>query len=49
MRYFLDTNIFVFHAQNGENLDKNVACILDSYENIIYVSSEVVKANFAKA
>jgi PIN domain nuclease of toxin-antitoxin system len=33
----------VFHAQNGENLDKNVASILDDYENLIYVSSEVVK------
>ena len=43
MRYLLDTNILIFHAQNGENLDKNVACILDSYENIIYVSSEVIK------
>jgi PIN domain nuclease of toxin-antitoxin system len=33
----------VFHAQNGENLDKNVVSILDDYENLIYVRSEVVK------
>ncbi|MDR2583799.1 MAG: hypothetical protein LBC75_09995 [Fibromonadaceae bacterium] len=43
MRYLLDTNILVFHAQNGENLDKNVISILDDYENLIHVSSEVVK------
>ena len=43
MRYLLDTNILVFHAQNGKNLEKDVACILDDCENIIYVSSEVVK------
>ena len=43
MRYLLDTNILVFHAQNGENLDKDVISILDDYENLIYVSSEVVK------
>ncbi len=43
MRYLLDTNILVFHAQNGENLDKDVASILDDYENIICVSSEVIK------
>jgi PIN domain nuclease of toxin-antitoxin system len=33
----------MFHTQNGENLDKNVASILDDYENLIYVSSEVIK------
>jgi PIN domain nuclease of toxin-antitoxin system len=43
MRYLLDTNILVFHAQNGKNLEKDVACILDDCENLIYVSSEVVK------
>jgi len=43
MRYLLDTNILVFHAQNGENLDKDVASILDDYENLIYISSEVIK------
>ena len=43
MRYFLDTNIFVFHALDNDNLDRNVISILDDYENIIYVSAEVVK------
>ena len=43
MHYLLDTNIFTFLVQNKDNLDKNVAYILDDYENIIYISSEVVK------
>jgi len=43
MRYFLDTNILVFHALENDNLDKNVISILDDYENLIYVSSEVIK------
>jgi PIN domain nuclease of toxin-antitoxin system len=43
MRYFLDTNIFIFHALDNDNLDRNVISILDDYENIIYVSAEVVK------
>jgi len=43
MRYFLDTNIFVFHALDNDNLDRNVISILDDYENIIYISAEVVK------
>ena len=43
MRYLLDTNILVFHAQNGDGLEKNVAHILDDYENQIYISSEVIK------
>ncbi|MDR2594319.1 MAG: type II toxin-antitoxin system VapC family toxin [Fibromonadaceae bacterium] len=43
MRYFLDTNIFIFHALDNDNLDRNVISILDDYENIIYISAEVVK------
>jgi PIN domain nuclease of toxin-antitoxin system len=43
MRYFLDTNILIFHAFDNDSLDKNVISILDDYENLIYVSSEVVK------
>jgi PIN domain nuclease of toxin-antitoxin system len=43
MRYFLDTNVFVFYALGGENLDKDVKHIFNDYENIIYVSSEVIK------
>ncbi|MDR2554620.1 MAG: type II toxin-antitoxin system VapC family toxin [Fibromonadaceae bacterium] len=43
MRYFLDTNILIFHALDNDSLDRNVISILDNYENLIYVSSEVVK------
>jgi len=43
MRYFLDTNILVFHALGGEDLEKDVKFILGDYENLIYVSSEVIK------
>jgi len=43
MRYFLDTNIFVFYALGGENLDRDTTAIFGDYENIIYVSAEVVK------
>jgi hypothetical protein len=43
MRYFLDTNILIFHALGGEDLNKEVKSIFDDYENLIYVSSEVVK------
>jgi PIN domain nuclease of toxin-antitoxin system len=43
MRYLLDTNILVFYAQGGESLDKETAAIFDDYENLIYVSSEVIK------
>jgi PIN domain nuclease of toxin-antitoxin system len=43
MRYFLDTNILVFYALGGESLDKDISAIFDDYENLIYVSSEVIK------
>ena len=43
MRYLLDTNILIFHALEDDNLNKNIISILDDYENIICVSSEVVK------
>ena len=43
MRYLLDTNILIFYAQGGENLDKDTKYIFSDYENLIYVSSEVVK------
>jgi PIN domain nuclease of toxin-antitoxin system len=43
MRYFLDTNILIFIIQNNSNLNKDVISILRDYENILYVSSEVVK------
>jgi PIN domain nuclease of toxin-antitoxin system len=43
MRYFLDTNILVFYALGGEKLDKDTTEIFRDHENLIYVSSEVIK------
>ncbi|MCL2260566.1 MAG: PIN domain-containing protein [Fibromonadales bacterium] len=43
MRYFLDTNVLIFYALGGKDLDKEVKNIFSDYENIIYVSSEVIK------
>ena len=43
MRYFLDTNILIFMIQNSSNLNKDIISILRDYENVIYVSSEVIK------
>ena len=43
MRYLLDTNVLVFYAQGGENLDRGVTSIFSDYENLIYVGSEVIK------
>ncbi|MCL2101354.1 MAG: type II toxin-antitoxin system VapC family toxin [Fibromonadales bacterium] len=43
MRYFLDTNVLIFYALGGENLDREVKSIFYDYENLIYISSEVVK------
>ena len=43
MRYFLDTNVLVFYALGGKKLDKEVKSIFGDCENLIYVSSEVVK------
>lgn len=42
-RYLLDTNIFVFYAQGGENLNGETTEILEDYESLVYVSSEVIK------
>jgi len=43
MRYLLDTNVLIFYAEGGKELNKDVKFIFSDYENIIYVSSEVVK------
>jgi predicted nucleic acid-binding protein len=43
MSYFLDTNILVFYALGGENLDRDTTAIFSDYENLIYASSEVIK------
>jgi FtsH-binding integral membrane protein len=47
MRYLLDTNVFIFYAQGGESLDKDTTAIFGDYENLIYVSAEVVKETIA--
>ena len=43
MRYLIDTNIFIFYAQDLLSLDREVLHIIESYENRIYLSSESVK------
>ena len=43
MRYFLDTNVLIFYALGGENLDREAKSIFSDYENLIYISSEVIK------
>jgi PIN domain nuclease of toxin-antitoxin system len=42
MRYFIDTNIFIFMLENKPNLTKNVMHLFENYENQIYVSSESI-------
>ena len=43
MRYFIDTNVFIFVITEKHRLKKNVAQFLEDYENQIYVSSESIK------
>ena len=43
MRYFIDTNIFIFSITESYRLKKDVLQLLDDYENQIYVSSESMK------
>jgi len=43
MRYFIDTNIFIFSLIETHRLKKNVIEFLKDYENQIYVSSESIK------
>jgi len=43
MRYFLDTNVFIYSIAEAYRLKKNVARLFDDYENQIYVSSESIK------
>jgi len=43
MRYFIDTNVFIYSAVNRSRLQKNVLQLLEDYENQIYVSSESIK------
>jgi len=43
MRYFVDTNVFIFIITERHRLKKNVSQLFDDYENQIYVSSESIK------
>ena len=43
MRYFVDTNVFIYSLIAKYRLKKNVLQLLEDYENQIYVSSESIK------
>jgi PIN domain nuclease of toxin-antitoxin system len=43
MRYFVDTNVFIYSLDETFRLKKNVLQIFEDYENQIYVSSESIK------
>ena len=43
MRYFFDTNVFIYSLDETFRLKKNVLEIFEDYENQIYVSSESIK------
>jgi PIN domain nuclease of toxin-antitoxin system len=43
MRYYIDTNIFIYLLENKSNLTKNVKALFEDYNNQIYVSSESIK------
>ena len=43
MRYFVDTNVFIFAMIDRERLGKNVLHLFENYENQIYISSESIK------
>lgn len=43
MRYLIDTNIFVYIAQDYSSLSREVLDILSDYSNTFHISSESVK------
>ncbi|MCL2436075.1 MAG: type II toxin-antitoxin system VapC family toxin [Lentimicrobiaceae bacterium] len=43
MRYFVDTNVFIYSLDETFRLKKNVLQIFEDYDNQIYVSSESIK------
>ena len=43
MRFFIDTNVFIYSLIAKYQLKKNVLQLLEDYENQIYVSSESIK------
>ena len=43
MRYLIDTNIFVYIAQDYSSLSREVLDILSDYSNTFHISAESVK------
>jgi len=43
MRYLIDTNIFIFLAEDSGHLNKDVYAIIEDYSNLLYISAESVK------
>ena len=43
MRYFIDTNIFLFVTREGDELDSDVKEILEDYGNSFLISSESIR------
>ena len=46
MRYFVDTNVFIYSLIEKYRLKKHVLQLLEEYENQLYVSSESIKEFF---
>jgi PIN domain nuclease of toxin-antitoxin system len=43
MRYIIDTNIFVYIAQDYSSLSREVLDIISDYSNTLHISAESVK------
>ena len=43
MRYYIDTNVFIYSLRDRYCLKKNVLQLLEDYKNQIYISSESIK------
>jgi PIN domain nuclease of toxin-antitoxin system len=43
MRYFIDTNIFLFYVAEQDQLDSNVAALFEDWENSFIISSESIR------
>ena len=43
MRYFIDTNIFLFLQNDTDELDSDVRAIIEDYENSMLISSESIR------
>jgi len=43
MRYFIDTNIFLFYIREKDRLNKNVLDTIEESSNSIYISSKSIE------